>query len=417
MLLTAAKDFSQLTKRRRGDMYSNLGRMIERTRIMREHVSILRETFDAWAYDEVIVPVLTDHELFRRQNPLPSSALYKMIDGEGEVLVLRPDMTAPLAHMAAGQWRDVPRPIRLCYFGEVYRRRLNGRGTHTLTQAGVELLGAEEPEADAELIALAAEALCALGVRQFQINLGHNGLLAELSDVLDLSPGEDDELRSALADRDLVGARDVLERRRHCGLVEPLLRIFAPGATADHLALLAELGESLRGLHRLRHIFEAAMDLGVHERVQIDVSLAGDFSYYTGAIFEMYCPQSGARLGVGGRYDGLLGSFGSPGAATGFALDLDMIQEAAACHEKAGRQKTCLVVADGHRRRTAYQRAAQLRDEGHRVAVKMIGDGPVGREIESWARARDYDSVIVIDACGCEHTRSASTRTGGGYDE
>lgn len=380
-------------------MYSNLQRMIERTEIMRRQEGVLRGVFDAWAYHEVAVPVLTDHELFRQQKPLPSSSMYKMIDADGEVLVLRPDMTAPVAQMAAEQWRHVPRPLRLSYFGEVFRRRINGRGARTIPQAGVELLGAGEPESDAEMMAMAADALESLGVRQFQINLGHNGLLAELSEVLDLSSAESAELRTALADHDLVSARRLIEGRSHSQLTEPLLRIFAPGEAADHLSLLEELGRSLCGLAHLQRIFSATIDLGLRKNVQVDVSLAGDFAYYTGAIFEVYCPVTGARLGGGGRYDELLGSLGSPEPATGFALDLQELSRVPLSSESDAvkQRQMCLVVAAESRRQRANQRAEELRAEGYRAVVQILCGAVDEGEVHSWAHTRGFDAFCVLD--------------------
>jgi ATP phosphoribosyltransferase regulatory subunit len=152
----------------------------------RELESALAGCFRAWSYDELIPPS------FEYADTLASEAgvqlaeeMYRFTDRDGRTLALRPDLTIPAARVAATRLYDQPMPLRLFYIGSVFRYEAPQAGRQReFTQAGIELIGAGTPAADAEVLALTVEALAAAGLGQFQVALGQmaffRGLLAEL---------------------------------------------------------------------------------------------------------------------------------------------------------------------------------------------------------------------------------------------
>src|SRR5579883_2395254 len=123
--------------------------------------------------------------------------------GYREVVALRPEMTTPVARLVATQLRHEPLPIRLAYAGQVFRGGEPGAGRlREFPQVGCELVGADSPEADAEIVALAVEALRAAGVGQFSLSVGHGGFLRSLLEGLGVSEEEMGHVRAALYRKD-----------------------------------------------------------------------------------------------------------------------------------------------------------------------------------------------------------------------
>src|SRR5437870_11811083 len=130
--------------------------------------------------------------------------MFTLVDREtGRMLALRPDITPQIAHVVATRLRDEPKPIRLAYVTNVFRYD-EPRVSHyrEFYQAGVELVGLDKPEAEAEIIAMAIEGLRALGLERFQIDLGHPDFVRGLLDEAKTDPASGRELRAALARKD-----------------------------------------------------------------------------------------------------------------------------------------------------------------------------------------------------------------------
>ncbi len=103
-----------------------------------------------------------------------SRELYKLFDRDNNSLVLRPDMTPPIARCAAKYFMDETKPLRLCYVGPTFMNSTSYQGRlKESTQTGVELIGDDTSDADAEMIALVIQTLQASGLQEFQVELGH----------------------------------------------------------------------------------------------------------------------------------------------------------------------------------------------------------------------------------------------------
>ncbi|MHB9144820.1 MAG: ATP phosphoribosyltransferase regulatory subunit [Symbiobacteriia bacterium] len=311
----------------------------------RRHLEgILLDTYGRWGYHEVATPTL---ELL--DNMLPGLSgqaqdeLYKLVDRRGRVLALRPDMTTPIARLAGTHLQQAEPPIRLCYSAPVFRYTGgNSARPHEVRQSGVELLGEPGCQGDAEVIALVAAALRAAGVTTFALSLSHCRILDGILEQCGLSATAAAGLRQALLDRDLVRYEQAVQA---LGL---------PAADADLLMLATALGNleqvggalaerlqassAQQALVEVRQVVRRFKELGVRVPVHLDLGLMRGLDYYTGLVFEAYVPGSGLPVGGGGRYDLLLRSFGRDLAATGFALDVDLLL--AARERQAGRRQS-----------------------------------------------------------------------------
>ena len=289
----------------------------------------LRRTFEGGGYGEVWTPSLEYEEVLRTGDENAAGAGFRTFDEQGNVLALRSDMTIPIARVVATRYPNQAEPLRLCYFAHAYRAVERGTGQQReFLQAGVELIGVEGAEGEAEVIALTLEALDGVGLARHRIGLGDGALYGTLLRSYGV---EEKPLLERLAVRDLVG----LER-----MVDQL------GLAKDARDLLVRLpvlrggpeilDDGIGALDGLRSLYAELERRNVADRVILDLGLVRMLGYYTGAVYEVYDPAVGFTLGGGGRYDDLIGRFGAPCPACGIALDVQRVHIAQAAEEGMG---------------------------------------------------------------------------------
>jgi ATP phosphoribosyltransferase regulatory subunit len=289
----------------------------------------IRQVFAAHGYGEVWTPAIEYESVVGRVDG--GTGVYRLFDDQGSVLLLRSDMTVPIARMAATRYRDAAPPLRFCSFAHVYRGVKPHRGQmREFLQAGVELLGAEGPAGTAEVLTVLCEALDAAGLRDYRIGIGDAGLYRGLMDGLGVAADTQAVLLEALVRRDFVRLeREVLARDLGAEATDLLVRVPQVRGGIDALdAVDAPVG-------RLRAV-QRALGPEVAGRLIFDLGLVRDLSYYTGAVFEVYDPAEGMPLGGGGRYDDLLARFVRPMSAVGCAVALDRLHIALAGEEGRG---------------------------------------------------------------------------------
>lgn len=376
-------------------------------RLRRVMTDLLR-LFGLWGYREVVTPAFEFLEtvlagqgsLGRRED------YYQLFDRRGRTLALRPDMTAPIARLAATRMAGEPLPLRLSYWGPVFRYREQRAGAmHEIWQAGVEHIGAGGGPADAELIALACEALAATGLEGFKVGIGHVEFIEGILEEAGVTPEQAEGLKEALAARDLV-AYEKLAREVPGPGAELLLQL--ADFRGDHQAAVARFGRlgSPRITRALGELAEALRLLdayGVAHQVALDLALARSFGYYTGVVFEGYAPGVGAPVLGGGRYDNLLADFVPDGAAApaiGFALDLERVLIAL---ERQGRNPEdpaldLLLVPEPGAEPRALAQARELRRQGLAVEVELERRTP--EERAAYVRSRGVREVRRIAIVG-----------------
>jgi ATP phosphoribosyltransferase regulatory subunit len=296
--------------------------VVRRRTLQRATTAVLEEA----GFEELSPPTFEYEEVFRRAGGAElAEKLIRFVDLDGRILALRYDFTSSIARMAATTFADAPRPLRFYYSGPVYRQEPDrgGRARETL-QVGAELLGEPDLAADVEIVRLTLALAKAAGVRDFQVNLGHAGVLADglaaLDEALraDVRRWIDRKDRSSLA-RALNGsppeARALLELPFVIGRRDALDAVLqtAPDGARPALTHLAALGAALRPDERSHIVYDLGEVRGL--------------DYYTGIHFELFVAGAGRAAGAGGRYDELMGRFGRAMPAVGVSLDLDTIAE------------------------------------------------------------------------------------------
>ncbi len=293
----------------------------------------LRELARRWAYVEVIPPTFEYAEtLASEAGAQLAEELYRFIDRDGSALALRPDLTIPTARLAGSKLFDQPLPLRFFYAGPAFRYEEPRAGRQReFWQAGIELIGAGGPDADAEVLAFAVQSLAALELPEFIFTLGHLGYFHGLIEHLQLAPAAVQALHSALdrkSQDDLAAfVADLHLFAADRAAVLGLLDLAGPQGVGvlGRAQALARNSAMLAAIDRLRAV-EARLDqYGVKSRFAIDLADVRGMDYYTGITFKAYTPQIGFAVVNGGRYDNLIGHFGPPQPAVGCAFYLDRI--------------------------------------------------------------------------------------------
>jgi len=294
----------------------------ESTRLLDIQARIL-ERFRLHGFREVITPALEYSEVV--EEPKLRDASIKLFDPDNQMLLLRPEMTTPIARLVAQRLRNSPPPHKLSYSLPVYRRASVGRGQSAeFHQSGVEIVGSTSPSEDAAAIALLVEVLEGVGLRDFVVALGQTGFYEGY--LRRRAPEAASELLAALAAKDLVRVDEISASVQADGVRE-IPRLVGPatdGSVLDRAARYAE-GDAGAALENLREILAHLDACGYLGSVMLDLGLIGRHNYYTGAVYEVYAAGLGFTVANGGRYDNLLRRFGEPLAATGFAISLERL--------------------------------------------------------------------------------------------
>jgi ATP phosphoribosyltransferase regulatory subunit len=301
-------------------------------REVRAMTARIMQVFAQAGYGEVSTPALEFEQTFARVNLAANAPAYRLFDEHGAVLVLRPDMTVPIARLVATRYSHTEPPLRFCYAAPAWRGVRPQRGqSREFLQVGVELIGAPGAGGTAEMLTILCAALDAAGLDSYRVGLGDASLYPSLLQAVGVGPARHDQILAELAGGDFVG----LERE---------IRTLAIGdEDADLLLTLARTRggpEVLDGLSGALHDalggmrdVHARLPSQVAQRIIFDLGLVRSLGYYTGAVFQVYDPAYGMPIGSGGRYDDLLGAFGRSLPAVGFALNAERLHIALTSEE------------------------------------------------------------------------------------
>jgi ATP phosphoribosyltransferase regulatory subunit len=305
-------------------------------RELRAMTDRIRAVFDGAGYGEVYTPALEYEQTFQRADIVGARPAYRVFDEHGSVLVLRPDMTVPIARLVATRYAQAEPPLRFSYIAHAYRGVRPQRGqTRELLQAGIELVGAPGPAGTAETLTVLCAALDAAGLQNYRVGLGDASLYPSLMEAMGVPEQRRELILTELAAGDFVGVdREIQGLDLAAADAELLLRLAHTRGGPDVLhGLEGSLHDALAPMREVHDRVAPA----VAERIIFDLGLVRSIGYYTGAVFQVYDPAYGVPIGSGGRYDELLGAFGRPLPAVGFALNVERLHIALTGEERLGR--------------------------------------------------------------------------------
>lgn len=284
--------------------------------------------FELFGYELVTLPVFEYESVLERGlGALEPEEVLRFVEPEtGEVVALRPDMTPQLARVVSTRLSQALPPIRLSYQGSVLRRRRERARRHRqIFQAGIELIGSDGPTGDVEALEVACAGARSVGLDQFVLDLGHAriafALLEGVEPVRQRAAVEALHLKDR-AELERAAAAAGLNQREQAALSALAELHGGTSVLKDARSLLAGT-RAEAGLAELSKVVLEVERRGLAPALVVDLGETRNFAYYTGTTFQLHARGPGVPVVSGGRYDGLLGGFGRPLPAFGFAFGLD----------------------------------------------------------------------------------------------
>ncbi len=279
----------------------------------------VRQVSESFGYQEWEAPLLESLDLYAAKSgeELVKKQSYVFTDRGGDEITLRPELTPSLARLVAQKQGELVFPLRWWSWGPFWRYEKMQKGrAREFFQWNVDMLGVNSPEADAELIAVAATFLRTVGLtpQQARIFVNSRRLMEAEFDALGIAPERRMEISGLVDKRDKMTPQAWEAYAGELGL--------SRAQWNGLLTLLAD-GERWKQSEELRRLFAALEALGVQEYVQFDAGVVRGLLYYTGTVFEAFDLTGGVRRAIlgGGRYDNLLADVGGePLAGVGFAM-------------------------------------------------------------------------------------------------
>ena len=338
----------------------------------------LHRVFHQYGFEDIETPTFEYFEVFSKEvGTIPSRELYKFFDREGNTLVLRPDCTPSVSRACATYFNPEKEVVSLCYTGNTFINNSSFRGRlKETTQMGVERMGDDSPEADAEILAMTVECLLAAGLTEFQVSVGQVDYYKAIFAQTGMSQEEEEELRELISQKNYFGVEELVKNKNMdkslARVLSQLPQMFGSTEVLEKAKSLTDNPQALKAVARLEEIYELLKVYGYEKYVTFDFAMLSKYHYYTGIIFQAYTYGTGEALIKGGRYNQLMKHFGKPAASIGFAIVVDNLLMALSRQkiEMEEEEGVTVITYRKENRIQAIQKAKELRAQGRNVALR-----------------------------------------------
>ena len=366
----------------------------------------IRNFFFLSGYDEVETPILEYFDVFAGiKTSIDQENMFKLIDPEGRILVLRPDITMPIARMVGTKLKDCALPIRLSYLGNVYQYgEIQICKQREVAQAGIELLGVDSAEADAEVIAMAIQMFLNLGLKEFQIDIRQVEFFKAIIKEAVLSDENTEEVHRLIDQKDMLSLERLLKELPISEDVRNLLyklpQLYGDSSVLNEAMEISRNAEARAAVENIQQVYRILKGYGFQNYISFDLGMVQSFDFYTGIIFRGLTRDLGYPICGGGRYDMLVSEYGCDLPATGFAVGIKRLliaMEQQGCLEEIPRIDVLLTFTEEDRGK-AYRVLQQLKNEGKRVEMFL----PLKSAVEpmTYARQKGITQIINISGSG-----------------
>ncbi|GAW67746.1 ATP phosphoribosyltransferase [Geoanaerobacter pelophilus] len=368
----------------------------------------IHRVFELWGFRRMITPLLEfEQVLALGMGDELRSKTFRFDDRQtGRLLAIPPDITPQVARIVATRMHSLPLPHRIYYSGRVLRQaQMQSGKSREIFQSGVELIGLDSPEADAEMVAMAVEVLKNLGFTGFKIDLGQVEFYRGIMDASGLSVEVQKQLQEAISKKEVSAVRTILESAGAPDRVKEeialLPRLYGGREVLQEARKIAGNERSLRALGNLAQVVDILDIYGVAEHLTIDLGEIRGLDYHSGITFEGFVPGVGEAICSGGRYDDLTAKYGYPAHATGFAFNILALLSSMSKRPEveASSSRDFLIFNNRDDRREALEVAQKLRSLGYTCARDIIK-----RDFDSsleYAKKMNIRLLLVIGADEC----------------
>ncbi len=374
----------------------------EECAVKKEIENTIWTVFASFGYKEVETPSFEYYDCYSGETgQITQEKLYKFFDEQGRILALRPDFTTSIARMAATKTADIKTPQRYMYTGSVFRaEHTEGVRNREITQSGIELIGSYSPKADAEVIAAAMEAMTALSIDEFSMEIGQVGFFNGLVEQLGLDKDTVETLRARIDSKDSQGIKNLVNHldipEEVKGIMIELPFLFGGGEVLDKADVPGLNPTSKKALENLREIYNLLVLYGFEQYISLDLGMLQSIDYYTGSIFKCYTRGIGFPIAAGGRYDNLMSGFGKESGAVGCAIGINRIMQVynGTVNDVAG----TLIYAEANAEGLAYDLAYNLRVNG--CLTELYIEGGNFDDAVTYAKSTNNTCILRVKKDG-----------------
>lgn len=262
-------------------------------------VAQLLATVASFGYEQVSPPLMEfEASLLNGRGKELSDQTFRVLDPLAhEMMGIRADMTLQVARIASSRLAMMPRPLRLCYAGQILQSKAEAlHSERQLTQAGAELIGSDAINADAEIIIIAAEALAQLGIEDISVDINLPGLVGELCPEAKDNTVLQAKIKNAVMQKntDMVAQLPITNNKVLAALLE------AAGPVEKALAVLEKFKIAQAAV--IHNLVERVSKNCLKVKLTLDPIEYRGFDYHSGISFSIFAKGLRHELGRGGRY-------------------------------------------------------------------------------------------------------------------
>ncbi len=296
----------------------------------------IRRVVESYGFKEIKTPIFEDLELFTTKSGEGiKEEIYHFQDKGGRDLALRPELTASVSRLYNNNLQKAAKPLKMYYFGSCFRYERPQAGRfRQFWQFGVEVIGGTPVYNEAEIIAMANDALSQVGIKNYEIAIGHLGIIKGVLNHLNVSSENITKIIASIDKEDYELLDNLLDtcniEREYQDMINEIINVKGSRSELEALKPIVEgVEDSYNAVCELVETLKVLETFGF-EDYNVNLSIARGLDYYTGIVFEIYVPDLGAEKQItgGGTYN-LTALFDSEEVeSTGFAFGFDRIMEA-----------------------------------------------------------------------------------------
>ena len=344
----------------------------------------IERVFKNHQFHRVLTPALEYYDLFATEDSgITAESMFKTTDNTGNIVVVRPDSTLPIARMVSTRLQNEIFPVRLYYNQPVYRNNpsLTGRANEIM-QLGVELIGSNGKRADLEVITAAIDSLSAVS-DNFRLEIGHSVIFSALSEELEASDEIKDEIKTYIENKNYSALNDILEKlpqSETAAAIRRLPSLFGGAEVFEKAEKIIKSRKALEAIDYLKGLYTMLQALNLGDRLSLDLGLVQRNEYYSGIVFSGYIPGYGDAILSGGRYDKIFDTFNCPMGASGFAININYIAEQARYTSRSNIPEVLVFAGKDADIMPAINYTADLVRDGVRAQFSDLSDEGEARE-------------------------------------
>ncbi|MDF9744847.1 histidine--tRNA ligase [Natrinema salsiterrestre] len=372
----------------------------------RATIDVLEGTAREYGFREIGTPAVERAEMWTdKSGDEIVDELYSFEDKSGRHVTLTPELTPTVARMVVAKQQELSKPIKWVSTRPFWRYEQVQQGRYReFYQTNVDIFGSSEPEADAEILAWAADALTGLGLtgEHFEFRVSHRDILGGVLESYDTDVDTEAAIR-AVDKSDKISRAEYHDLLIEAGLTADQAAEFddlIADGDLDEVEAFADTDRVTAAVENLRNVLAAAEDFGAREYCTVSLETARGLDYYTGVVFECFDSAGEVSRSIfgGGRYDDLIEGFGGqPTPAVGVApghATLSLLLQRAGVWPDEEVQTDYYVLQIGDTRPEAARIVRELREQGHVVETDIAGRS-FGAQLD-YADSINAETVVIV---------------------